>query len=121
MNDPRNLTEGQCAAFIESLITVAEACYANAEVKGFWPLNGERNKGEMIALMHSELSEMLEAVRKPSADQHCPDFTQEETEAADVLIRLLDYCRGHRLRLGGATLAKMEYNRTRPHKHGKVF
>jgi hypothetical protein len=30
--------------------------------KGWW--EGERNEGELIALMHSELSEGLEAIRK---------------------------------------------------------
>ena len=30
-----------------------------------------RNKGEMIALMHTELSEALEGIRKPHQDEHC--------------------------------------------------
>lgn len=90
-----------------------------ARDKGFW--DKERNPGEMIALMHSELSEMLEGVRKPGPDQHCPDFTSEEVEAADLFIRLMDYAWGRRLRFADALQAKYAYNATRPHKHGKEF
>lgn len=90
-----------------------------AVAKGFW--DSPRNPGEMIALMHSELSEMLEGVRKPGPDAHCPEFTSEEIELADLLIRAADYAEGRNLRLVGAIAAKMKYNLTRPHKHGKKF
>lgn len=95
-------------------------CYQTARDHGFWDKQ-PRNKGEMIALMHSELSEMLEAVRKPGPNHHCPLFTNEEIEAADLLIRLFDYSAGHGLRLLQAVEAKMAFNETRPHKHGKAF
>jgi len=94
--------------------------------------NGEpitRNKGELIALLHSELSEMLEGVRKDTMDDHLPHRKTEEVEAADVLIRLLDYCGGMGLDLEGAFYEKMDYNRTRADHsneerrkaHGKKF
>lgn len=73
----------------------------------------DRNPGEMLCLIHSEVSEMLEGVRKGLPDSHLPDRTAEEVEAADVLIRLLDYCCFRRLDLGGAVLAKLAYNATR--------
>jgi hypothetical protein len=73
----------------------------------------DRNPGEMLCLIHSEVSEMLEGVRKGLPDSHLPDRTAEEVEAADVLIRLLDYCCFRRLDIGGAMLAKLEYNATR--------
>lgn len=78
-------------------------------------------KAEKIALMHSELSEALEGIRKDKMDEHCPEFTSEEVELADALIRILDYAGGFKLRLGEAVLAKLAYNRSRPHKHGKSF
>lgn len=94
-------------------------CYQLSEKKGFWDC--APNKGEKIALMHSELSEMLEGIRKPSADSHCPEFTSEEVELADLLIRAFDYAGYFQLNLVGALLAKLDYNTTREYKHGKAF
>ena len=51
----------------------------------------ERNKGELIALMHSELSECLEAERGNLMDSHLPHRKGAEVELADVLIRIFDY------------------------------
>ena len=72
-----------------------------------------------IALMQSELGEMVEGVRKPHNDEHCLQFTSEEVEMADCFIRLLDYAGKWNLRFAEAVLAKMEYNASRPYKHGK--
>lgn len=58
------------------------------------PANGEwieRNRGEMYALMHSEISEALEGVRKGGMDKHLPYLTIETVELADFMIRVLDY------------------------------
>lgn len=83
----------------------------------------ERSIGEQIALMHSELSEGLEYERKnPGApSDHIPGFTGLEEEFADVLIRIFDTSAQRKLRLGEAVLAKMAFNATRHHKHGKRF
>ena len=91
----------------------------NAKTKGFW--EGERNVGEAIALMHSELSEALEAARAGyPVDQKIP-FDNFTVELADCVIRIFDLAGGMELPLVDALLAKHEYNQTRPHKHGKVF
>lgn len=73
-----------------------------------------RNKGEMIALMHSELSECLEGVRKSLPDTHLPQYPMELVELADTVIRIFDYAEGHKLgALGPVILNKIAYNRQR--------
>ncbi len=66
-----------------------------------------------IALIHSEVSEMLEGLRKGHADAHLPERSAEEVEAADVFIRLMDYCGARDIDLPGAVWEKLEYNKTR--------
>jgi NTP pyrophosphatase (non-canonical NTP hydrolase) len=98
---------------------LVKRCFENSYQHGFW--EGEQNRAEKIALMHSELSEALEAIRRPIQDDHCPEFTSEEVEMADVIIRVFDYCGAYKLRLSEAFEAKMKFNAGRPHKHGKAF
>lgn len=80
------------------------------------PATGERltrNKGELIALMHSELSEMFEGERKDLTDEHIPTRRSAEVEAADLLIRLFDYCGAYEYDLAGAVHDKLLYNTQR--------
>lgn len=73
----------------------------------------ERNFGELIALMHSELSEALEADRKDLMDDKLPHRHGREVELADAVIRILDAAGGLGMDIGGAIMEKLEYNRKR--------
>lgn len=73
----------------------------------------ERNVGELLCLIHSEISEAMEGHRKNLMDDKLPHRPMLEVELADALIRIFDAAKGLHLDIGGAFIEKMRHNRTR--------
>lgn len=108
------------ANFVYQFNLLAERIYKWACEKGHWEVGKDRNDGEMITFMHSELSEAWEALRDGNPpDKHCPEFSGAEIEFADCIIRIMDTAHARKWRVAEAILAKMEFNKSRPYKHGR--
>lgn len=98
--------------------------------------DSERAFGDDIALLHTEVSEMFEAYRRWGLDDATQAVVNEAvesltgekpvlpkpegvgSEAADVLIRLLDTCERNGIDLGSEVERKFAFNRTRAYRHG---
>lgn len=126
---------------------LSKEIHENAKSKGFY--DNKKNIGEMLCLIHSEVSEALEADRKKMytnvsdiklyglADKNFgATFNDEsvfkdffstcvkntfEDELADIVIRVLDLCAFKGIDIESHIKAKMRYNATRQHKHGKSY
>lgn len=78
----------------------------------------ERNKGELLCLIHSEISEAMEGERKNLMDDKLPHRRMAEVELVDALIRIFDYAGAFGYDLEGAFREKRAYNARRPdHTH----
>lgn len=128
-----------------NLTEMSKFCHLQAVGKGFYEdleVGEKKNIGLLLMLLVSEAGEALEAYRKgkfadiPSlakavSDEHDAEALSVvfentvkdtfEDELADVAIRLFDLCGHYEVDLENHVLAKLEYNSTRPHKHGKEF
>ena len=111
----RQLT-GQELILRDGMNWAAKEIHQTACEKGWW--DKDRNNGELIALIHSELSEGLEGLRKDLDDDHLPEFKMIECELADAMIRILDMSAARNYRIAEAMIAKMEYNKSRSVRHG---
>ena len=111
--------EGTVENIIRAFSYLQTEIHGTACAKGFW--DDDRNFGEMVALMHSELSEALEADRKNLMSDKIPGCNGVAEEMADCVIRILDYCESAEIDLADVILKKMAYNQTREYRHGKKY
>ena len=73
----------------------------------------DRNVGEMLALVHSEISEALEGHRKNLNDDHLPHRKMFVVELADAIIRILDIAAHLCPELPEVIVEKLDYNLVR--------
>lgn len=97
---------------------LTKECF-NASKNAGWHTNLEtgelldRNKGEMLCLVHSEISEAMEGERKGLMDDKLSHRPMAEVELADAIIRICDYAGRWGYDLASAIIEKMEYNANR--------
>jgi hypothetical protein len=99
-----------------TLNDLARDCHADNQHWWHDPKTGERldrNKGELLCLIHSEVSECMEGERKGLMDTHLPHRPMAEVELADILIRVFDYAGAFNYDLDGAVAEKRAYNKQR--------
>ena len=104
------------------LDALAAILHETAIEKGFWDGEiGYDKIGNKLALVHSEVTEVLEAIRKNKGSEEVVE------EMADILIRLLDIYAA--MRNTGDLIhsfdevlnKKININKERPRLHGNLF
>lgn len=109
-------------SYKQAITELQAQVYADNVASGWWTniYTGEpKPKGDIteilakLALIHSEVSEALEGVRKNLMDDKLPHRKMVEVELADAFIRMLDLCGHEGYDLAGATEEKLAYNKIR--------
>jgi NTP pyrophosphatase (non-canonical NTP hydrolase) len=104
-----------------TLNAIAKEIHDNALAHGWW--DEPREFGTVLMLCTSELSEALEADRsgEPMVWDNNGKPDGVAVEMADCIIRILDWAEHMGVDMETIILAKHEYNKTRPYKHGKKY
>ena len=96
----------------------AKDCHEAAVKAGWWHdakgTKKDRNIGELLCLIHSEISEAMEGARKGLMDNHLKHKSMMEVELADAIIRIFDLAESKGFKLGQTIYEKLEYNKSRP-------
>lgn len=96
---------------------LVDRAHDNSKSHGFWDKQNPKNitvLGLKLALIHSEVSECLEAARQK--DKAKNNFAEELT---DVCIRIFDLAGALNINLEQEIVNKMGVNESRPKMHGK--
>ena len=110
-------------AFVEAINSMTNHVHATARQHGFWNTDEQANLGTKIALLHSEVSELLEAIRtegKPMSEK-LPELPLAAEELADIIIRTMDIAHYIGVQLGDAIVQKARYNTQREFRHERRF
>lgn len=98
---------------------LCEDVHALAVSKGWWTEDQSHIaiKGERVHCEVSELCDVFARGTEDDPDKDCLAFSKAEIEWSDCLLRLFDIAGRYGFR-PAAVLAKLEFNRTRPIRHG---
>ena len=105
----------------------AQEIHDNSLAHGWWPPGKEPDFGTVLCLIHSEVSEALEAYRTHGIAAWHGGFDDDKpegvpSELADVIIRVLDCCAAYGIDIQYEVTQKMRYNESRTIRHGgKAF
>lgn len=112
----------QCIDYLKQskkniLKDLGKRAYDGCVKRGF--TDSLENDDKALLLIHSEISEAVEALRHENPpSNHIPEFSGVEEELADIVIRVCNYAYAKNFRLSEAIVAKMDFNDTREFQHG---
>ena len=101
----------------QELFVSQRAIYQNSTNHGWWQEKYERLIPEKLALIHSEVSEALEAYRENKLTQKTGKGWFGE-ELADIYIRTADLAEAFNINLAEEVKKKHLYNKNRSYRHG---
>ena len=103
--------DGEMSETPKTLADWTRLCHQRAKDAGWHDV--PREKGTLLMLIVSDISEAMEGERKNLMDDKLPHRKMAEVELADAVIRIMDYCGCYGYDLEGAMAEKLEYNLNR--------